>query len=65
MKSIALVYSDQDPWAVGAVTPAAMSGNVRFDVTDGNHLATFSSLSEPDQAALSAFLEANLGVEIR
>ena len=61
---VAFVYSDQDPWAAGAVTPEAMSGNVRFNVTNGNHLATLSSLSEPDRAALSAFLEANLGVEI-
>jgi hypothetical protein len=61
---VAFVYSDHDPWAAGAVTPAAMSGNVRFDVTDGNHLATFSSLAEPDRAALSAFLETHLGVDL-
>ncbi|WAS96500.1 hypothetical protein [Nannocystis punicea] len=61
---VAFVYSDQDPWAAAAVTPSAMSGNVRFDVTSGNHLATFSSLSEPDRAALSAFLETNLGIEL-
>ncbi|MBZ5709716.1 hypothetical protein [Nannocystis pusilla] len=61
---VALVYSTNDPWAAAAVTPAAMSGNVRFDVTDGNHLATFSSLSEPDQTALTAFLAAELGVDI-
>lgn len=61
---VAFVYSEQDPWATGAVTPDAMSGNVRFDVTNGNHLATFSSLAEPDQAALSAFLETNLGVDL-
>ncbi|MDI1476506.1 hypothetical protein [Polyangium sp. y55x31] len=61
---VAFVYSDQDPWSAGAVTPAAMSGNIRFNVTNGNHLATFSSLSEPDRAALSAFLEERLGVEI-
>lgn len=30
----------------------------------GNHLATFSSLSEPDQTALTSFLEAELGVDI-
>lgn len=61
---VALVYSSNDPWAAAAVTPAQASGNVRFDVTDGNHLATFSSLSEPDRAALTAFLEAELGVDI-
>lgn len=61
---IAFVYSDHDPWAAGAVTPAPMSGNLRFDVSDGNHLAMFSSLSEADRAALSAFLETNLGIEI-
>ncbi|MCY1054796.1 hypothetical protein [Nannocystis sp. SCPEA4] len=61
---VAFVYSDQDPWAAASVTPEAMSGNVRFDVTDGNHLATFSSLSEADQAALSDFLETNLGIEL-
>ena len=61
---VAFVYSDQDPWAAGAVTPDASSGNVRFDVTNGNHQATFSSLSEADQAALSAFLETNLGIDL-
>ena len=61
---VAFVYSDQDPWAAGAVTPDATSGNVRFDVTNGNHQATFSSLSEADQVALSAFLETNLGIEL-
>lgn len=63
-EGVAFVYSEQDPWAAGAVTPEASSGNVRFDVTDGNHVATFSSLSEADRAALSVFLETNLGVEI-
>ncbi|MDI1431458.1 hypothetical protein [Polyangium sorediatum] len=61
---IAFVYSDHDPWVAGAVTPDAGSGNVRFTVTNGNHTATFSSLSEPDQAALSAFLEEKLGIDL-
>ncbi|WP_170319383.1 hypothetical protein [Polyangium spumosum] len=61
---VAFVYSDQDPWSAGAITPAAGSGNLRFDVTNGNHLATFSSLAEPDQAALSAFIEEKLGIDL-
>lgn len=61
---VVFVYADKDPWAAAAVTPAASSGNLRFDVTDGNHLATFSTLSADDRAELIAFLEANLGVDI-